>query len=598
MGSSGACRPPFLPAFGLKAFSWLFLGVFSTSLALAQVPIEPGAPAGDISQLPREITRTLDSVGLRNATNDERSPNRRLRRDGNCLLPPLTPSIAAPTVAADQLKIPEKASREYEQACSALRGRKLDDAEKHLRAAVREYAKYSPAWVTLGQLLVRRARPEEGKQACTQASQAEPGYAPAYLCLADIAARAHDWLEVLNLSGRALALGPSYGVVGYEYEAAANLNLHNLPDAEKSGLRAVELDRDHREPRVHFVLAQIYEAKGDRQKEAEQLREYLKHATDAGDITIVQDALRRLENHGATSPTPAAASARSAPRVPEIPRRSWAPADVDEEIPSAQLDVACPLEQVLKATSRRTRDLIESLQRFSADERIEEFDFDKSGRTRSTTTQLVNYVAQIEGVSSGFPRIKEYRLGNAANRESSVVDTGSAVFALIFHPSHIGSFDFRCEGMTHVQGSSAWQIHFEESASANQPFQAIRIGGSMYLPRLKGRAWIASDRYEVLRMETDLVSPIPQIDFNLEHLVISYAPVEFKSHSVRLWVPASTALYVAYRGHRYERVHSFNNFQLFSVDSDQAVKEPPVPPPVPWQLVSTQSKLIAEVNKR
>jgi len=592
MGSSGVHRFPIVPHCLAKAWPCALLGVFSVSFALAQVPVEPGAP-GDISQLPREVTRTMDSVNLRNGPNDPRRAKNRLQRDGNCLLPPLTSTIATPTVAADQLKIPEKASREYEQACSALGGRKLDDAEKHLRAAVREYSKYSPAWVTLGQLLVRRARADEGKQACTQASVAEPGYAPSYLCLADIAARAHDWAAALALSGRALALGPTYAVVAYEYDAAANLNLRNLADAEKSGLRAVELDRDNHEPRVHFVLAQVYEAKGDRQKEAEQLREYLRHATDAGDITIVSDALRRLENSGTASPATAAASAMGGPPPTEIPRRSWAPADVDEEIPSAQLDVACPLEQVLKQTSRRTQDLIESLQRFSADERIEETDFDKSGRTRSTMSQLMNYVAQIEGASSGYPRIKEYRFGRAGNRESSVIDTGSAVFALIFHPSHIGGFDFRCEGLTHVQGSSAWQIHFEESANANQPFQAIRMGGSMYLPRLKGRAWIARDRYEVLRMETDLVSPIPQIDFNLEHLVISYAPVEFKSHSIRLWVPASTALYVAYRGHRYERVHTFNNFQLFSVDSDQNVKDPPSNPPS--QFVAIQ-RLMAEAK--
>ena len=83
--------------------------------------------------------------------------------------------------------------------------------------------------------------------------------------------------------------------------------------------------------------------------------------------------------------------------------------------------------------------------------------------------------------------------------------------------------------MTHVQGDSAWQIRFEEAPDSNQPFQAIRVGGAMYLPRLKGRAWVASDRFEVLRMETDLVSPIPQINFNLEHLVINYAPVKFRA---------------------------------------------------------------------
>ena len=79
----------------------------------------------------------------------------------------------------------------------------------------------------------------------------DPTYVPAYLCLADIAARGQSWDEVLKLSGRALELDPSANAVAYEYHAAANLNLHNLAGAEKSGLRAVAIDKDHREPRVH-----------------------------------------------------------------------------------------------------------------------------------------------------------------------------------------------------------------------------------------------------------------------------------------------------------------------------------------------------------
>jgi hypothetical protein len=593
MGSSGVCRLQFLPAFGLEALSCLFLAAFSTTLALAQVPVEPAPSAGVVDILPREITRTMDNVSQRNAGNDARSPKKRLLLEGNCLLPPLTASLATPTVAADQLKVPEKASKEYEQACSALSGHKLDVAEKRLRTAVQEYGKYAIAWVTLGQLLAAQKRVDEAKLGCAQASTADPMFAPAYLCLADLAARAHDWPEVLKLTERALDLGPTYALIAYEYNAAANLNLHNLAAAEKSGVRAVELDRDHREPRVHFVLAQVYEAKHERENEAQQLREYLKYAVDAADLAIVKAVLLQLESRPEANTSAAAVSAKESAPSREIPRRAWAPADIDAEVPSAQLDVGCPLEQILTETSRRTQGLIESLQRFSADESIAEIDFDKDGRTRKASTEQVNYVAQIENGASGFPRIREYRMGGSGNQGSSVVDTGSAVFALIFHPSHIRSFNFRCEGMTHVQSTSAWQLRFEEAPDTTQAFQAIRIGGAMYLPRLKGRAWIASDRYEVLRMETDLASPIPQIGFNLEHLVISYAAVEFKSHSVRLWVPASAALYIAYRGHRYERVHTFNNFHLFSVDSDQIVKDPPSNPPS--QFVAIQ-RLMAEAK--
>ena len=577
MGSSGACRSHFFLTHLAKALSCLFLWVFSVSVILAQVPIEPGAPAGDISQLPREVTRTIDGVNQRNGPDDARLPKKKLPADGSCLLPPLSSVTPAPTVAAEQLKIPGKASKEYEEACGAVWSRKFPDAEKHLHVAVREYGKYSLAWVTLGQVLSAEKRLDEAKVACAQATIADPTFAPAYLCLADFAARSHDWAGVLQLSERALGLGTNYAAVAYEYNAAANLNLHNLTAAEKSGLRAVELDRDHREPRVHFVLAQVYEAKGDCENEAKQLREYLKYAGDTAEMAIIKAALLQLESRLEASKSNAASSKENV-QAQEIPRRSWAPADIDEEIPAAQLDVACPLERILKETSRRTEGLIESLQRFSADESIEEIAFDKNGKTRKSSIEQVNYVAQIETETSGFPKIREYRTGSSRNQESSVIDTGSAIFALIFHPTHIGSFNFRCEGMTHVQGASAWQLRFEEPPDSNQSFQAIRIGGAMYLPRLKGRAWVASDRFEVLRMETDLVSPIPQIGFNLEHLVINYAPVEFNSRSVRLWVPASTALYVAYRGHRYQRLHTFNNFHLFSIGSDQQRKDPQTPP--------------------
>ena len=57
-------------------------------------------------------------------------------------------------------------------------------------------------------------------------------------------------------------------------------------------------------------------------------------------------------------------------------------------------------------------------------------------------------------------------------------------------------------------------------------------------------------------------------------MVISYARVEFQEHQIQLWLPESASLYVAYHVHRYERVHNFGQFQLFSVDTAQAIKEP------------------------
>ena len=243
-------------------------------------------PSGDLS----------DQVHTRNAHVAPIAP-KPSAQDDSCLLPPLN-LAPTPRIAAAQLQISAKARKEYQAACTAQKGNKPADFEKHLRKAVEESPNYSAAWVTLGQMLAAQQHPDEARDACSQASSSDSTYVPAYLCLADIAARAHDWEQVNKLSSRALELDPGGNAVAYEYNAAANLNLHHLEEAEKSGLRAAEIDQDHREPRVYFVLAQIYEAKGDTAAEAAQLRTYLQFAKDPGDIAAVKQYLAALEKQG------------------------------------------------------------------------------------------------------------------------------------------------------------------------------------------------------------------------------------------------------------------------------------------------------------
>jgi tetratricopeptide (TPR) repeat protein len=103
------------------------------------------------------------------------------------------------------------------------------------------------------------------------------------------------WNKVLQLSTRALEIDPTNDAVAYDYNAAANFHLHRLPEAEKGALRAAEIDKSNADPRVHFLLAQIYEAKGGRQSEAAQLREYLKYASDPNDVAMVKRYLSELE---------------------------------------------------------------------------------------------------------------------------------------------------------------------------------------------------------------------------------------------------------------------------------------------------------------
>ena len=117
--------------------------------------------------------------------------------------------------------------------------------------------------------------------------------------LGEVRFRQMKFEAAVQAYARALELDPTSDAVAYGYNAVANLNLHRLSEAEKSALKASEIDRNNSDPRVHFLLAQIYEAKRDPANEAAQLREYLKFASDPSDAAMVKQYLADLEKRTA-----------------------------------------------------------------------------------------------------------------------------------------------------------------------------------------------------------------------------------------------------------------------------------------------------------
>jgi tetratricopeptide (TPR) repeat protein len=255
-------------------------------------PSPPQAPAAPQPQVPNTPPTVFDQNRVIMDSNS-RPASSKVAKEDNCFLPPL--NGMRHTVGVADLQVPAKAQREYADGCAALRNNKVIEAENHLRKAVKQWPKYLTAWVVLGQILEAQQRTEEAHDACSRAADADSNYLPAYLCLADISARSQNWDEVLKLSTRALEIDPTTDPVAYDYNAAAHFNLKHLPEAEKSALRAAEIDKTNADPRVHFLLAQIYEAKGDRAGEAAQLREYLKYASDPNDVAMVKQYLSELD---------------------------------------------------------------------------------------------------------------------------------------------------------------------------------------------------------------------------------------------------------------------------------------------------------------
>ncbi len=200
------------------------------------------------------------------------------------------------TVSVASLQIPSKAQKEFEEACFALKNKKLPETEKHLRKATEIYPHYVAGWVMLGEILNTRQQTAKARDACSRASSADPNYLPAYLCLAEIAGHEKKWNEVLNLTSRALELDPVNDAYAYFYGAIAYFNLNQLPEAETRALKAEVIDKDHCEPLIQFLLARIYEAKHDSVDAASHLQEYQKIVLDSQDSDNVKKDSGKAHN--------------------------------------------------------------------------------------------------------------------------------------------------------------------------------------------------------------------------------------------------------------------------------------------------------------
>jgi hypothetical protein len=257
----------------------------------------------------------------------------------------------------------------------------------------------------------------------------------------------------------------------------------------------------------------------------------------------------------------------------------WAPPDVDATVPAVSPSTPCSLANVLAGASKRVEELVANLQQFTAAEHLEHVEIDKGGNPGTPQRRRFDYMVMIQQLRRGMLSVEEMRDGGTALDKfpANLATTGLPALALIFHPEYIEDFDMRCEGFGAWRGQPAWQVRFAQRAGRPSRMRSYRIRGLSFPIALKGRAWIAADSFQVVRLETDLVQDIPEIPLTREHMEIEYKPVAFKKKQLQVWLPESAELYMDFRGHRYYRRHSFSDFLLFSVDVNQTIADPKQP---------------------
>jgi tetratricopeptide (TPR) repeat protein len=202
------------------------------------------------------------------------------------------------------MALSDKAKKEFGNACMAVRKKKLKEAQHHLHRALGAYSKFADAWVLLGQTQEDQGELRQAEQSCEQARAADSTYLPGYLCLADLAARQQKWDSVARLTDQVIAMHPTRAPGAFFFNFLGHFYLKQWDTAEKSAFAAFKDGSQEQSRQVRWMLAKMYELKGDRRAEAEQLSEYVKLYPNDANASLARKVLDEIHAQHPSAQSP------------------------------------------------------------------------------------------------------------------------------------------------------------------------------------------------------------------------------------------------------------------------------------------------------
>lgn len=491
--------------------------------------------------------------------------------------------------------MPSKARKEAKQAVSALKSGKLKDAKKKLDAADKLAPSNADLNYLLGYLSYQEKDLVQARSYLANAANLNGHHVAALTLLGRVELTQQDYPAAATSLEKAVEVNPDYWVA-HGLLADAYLKQKKYEKAKQQAELAIETGKAGATT-ANLTLGQALVNLGKNEEGLKSLKAFVQDSPKNPAVPQVRDLIAAVEEREADPTLKTVAARKSAMPLPgvdpllaatDVPLsvKSWSPQGIDEAKPLVAAGVSCPYDDVMEKSGERVKELVNDVSRIGAIEHLLHEQMDEIGNPATKETRNFNYVATISEEKPGFLQVEEDRSERLTRFDfpDEIASGGFMALALVFHPTLRDNFEMTCEGLGRWHGQATWLVHFKQREDKPARIHDYRVGGDVYSLRLKGRAWITADKFQIVRIESELISPMPQIRLRNEQQVVEYGPVQFKGKTIELWLPQTAEIYLDFRKRRYFRSHTFDHYMLFSVDSQEKRKEPTIPPIVEQPL--------------
>ena len=229
---------------------------------------------------------------------------------------------------------------------------------------------------------------------------------------------------------------------------------------------------------------------------------------------------------------------------------------------------------ILKRVSQNVDTFFSSLPSTTSLEKLRMERLHRDGSVAEAHNQDFQYLVLAENQKVSHPNFEEYRTDGTGSRAAQggfggrfMVTQGFAAASLHFHPVFRRGCRFRYLGRQSVDGRDQFILAFAQRPETAEVLETFRIGQVGTIVLVQGLAWVDAATYQIRRLRTDLLRPLPLIHLDRQTTDISFKEVSFTDVKSDLWLPRRVAVTVDWNGRVYRNWHTYSDFKLFNVEA-------------------------------
>ena len=158
--------------------------------------------------------------------------------------------------------------------------------------------------------------------------------------------------------------------------------------------------------------------------------------------------------------------------------------------------------------------------------------------------------------------------------ENTMLTEGFVSAPLVFHPTYQNGSTFRLLGRQKVKGRNTYVIAYAQDPTKSRLSGSFTFGNTTRTTYTQGLAWIDMENYEILRIFSDLLNPLPQVRLNKETTDIKFSAVQFKQVTQKFWLPEAVTVTLDWNGRVYRNSHAYSDFLVSNVEATQKIGKP------------------------